>query len=89
MRFRLGWELPSDACPCCDQNIFDDKETLVSIWLCGHIYHSECLKKWILQQNKTTCSRCDSQLIEFDYENIGMIERYKTLLCDEEMSDEE
>jgi hypothetical protein len=38
-----------------------NEEEIVSLIICGHIYHTHCLYTWFLK--KRTCPLCDEELI--------------------------
>jgi hypothetical protein len=60
--------LPPDfdtACPICHEAYDTSEEASLSIGKrfvlarsCRHVFHTECLRKWLMDQNKQTCPSC-------------------------------
>lgn len=55
-------EDPSKACPIC----FDDfaQNDSISFGSCRHVFHTECLLKWLEKHN--TCCYCRQVIVTFD-----------------------
>jgi Ring finger domain len=49
----------AEICPIC-QSIFEEGEEVLDLPSCKHFYHSECIKPWLVQNNK--CPMCRSQV---------------------------
>lgn len=50
---------PDLECPICFEKIGD-----TSCFIgCDHAFHEDCIKKWIIEQQKTTCPICRSEVV--------------------------
>lgn len=48
--------LTTEECPiCCESYNIDDTVTTIP---CFHNFHDSCIRKWIVDQNKSTCPVC-------------------------------
>lgn len=45
------------ACSIC-LTAFVDNESLLKIRTCSHNFHVGCIRRWIIEQNKSTCPNC-------------------------------
>jgi hypothetical protein len=52
----------TDMCILCNQKETSDKPWHRYETVCGHITHTRCMRKWLFENNKTICPKCDNPL---------------------------
>ncbi|XP_012854494.1 PREDICTED: E3 ubiquitin-protein ligase MBR1-like [Erythranthe guttata] len=53
-----------EVCVVCLDDLFGENEKVIATLGCGHVYHVECIKNWLLRKNE--CPMCKSKALVFD-----------------------
>ncbi|EYU23100.1 hypothetical protein MIMGU_mgv11b022653mg [Erythranthe guttata] len=53
-----------EVCVVCLDGLFGETEKVIATLGCGHVFHVECIKNWLLRKNE--CPMCKSKALVFD-----------------------
>lgn len=64
------WNLKFDTCAICRISLqsINDKDNHICIGNCNHVYHQECINKWLSKRN--VCPLCNQ---DWNTKNINII----------------
>ncbi|KAL8042618.1 hypothetical protein ABFX02_09G064300 [Erythranthe guttata] len=53
-----------EVCVVCLDGLFGETDKVIATLGCGHVFHVECIKNWLLRKNE--CPMCKSKALVFD-----------------------
>ncbi|EYU23096.1 hypothetical protein MIMGU_mgv1a024255mg, partial [Erythranthe guttata] len=53
-----------EVCVICQDDLFGEHENIIATLDCGHVYHVECIKKWLRSKNE--CPICKARALNFN-----------------------
>ncbi|XP_012854493.1 PREDICTED: E3 ubiquitin-protein ligase MBR2-like [Erythranthe guttata] len=59
-----GDNYEQEVCVICQDDLFGEHENIIATLDCGHVYHVECIKKWLRSKNE--CPICKARALNFN-----------------------
>ena len=74
----------NDNCPFCLNPLLEKKKA-ICMYDCEHIFHKDCIEKYILFSTKSNCSLCRSETLNIKkYETIKEYVNLESVICDDD-----